>query len=289
MKKRYIIEESEKNEILSMHKVLVKEQNQPVSDTVPPVAAPVVNTGESQLRKAMAAGCLGTPDSTKLRKNANGTKFAYITTTKSGKEIMFFGDMTYKFKDGSKSGNWKCDQIEQQAAQQQQSAKSAADAQSKKQAYINTFTAAPYNYKLNVSDIDKQRFTELDPVNDLKVPAGVFAPTDKFYSDPSLNKDIKGRSDSTLNTILDNQSVEKSACRGNIEDYYKAYKRKNSIVIDGPTFDKVKRIVQACKDEHYGEWGILGGGKKWDKILDIMSGGSGGPLTYGEDSKWKLK
>lgn len=291
MKKRYIIEESEKNVILSMHKSLMKEQNQSAEIAADIDVTPSA-TGEEQLRKAMNAKCL---INGKLLTNPNKTKFAYRATTKSGKEIDFYGDMTYKFRDGSKSGNWKCDQIAQQATQQQQSAKSAADAQKIKQDYIDKFTGKTYNYKFStdVKDIDKQRFTELDPVNDLKVPAGIFAPTEKFYSDPSLNQNIKGGDSGTLNDVLENQSINRNACRKNIEDYYKAYKRKNSIVIDAPKFDKAKRIVQACKDEHYGKWGVLGGGMargmNWDKILDTMSGGSGGPLTYGEDSKWKLK
>lgn len=289
MKKRYIIEESEKNEILSMHKALMKEQNQP-AEVMADVDTTISTTGEDQLRKSITAGCL---INGKLLKNPSGTKFVYRATTKSGKEIDFYGDMTYKFRDGSKSGNWKCDKIAQQASQQQQSTQLAADAQNKKQSYITKFTGTPYNYLFNVSDIDKQKFTELDPVNDLQVPAGIFSSTDKFYSDPSKNKGIKGSSDSTLNDVLENQSIERNACRKNIEDYYKAYKRKNSIVIETPTFDKAKRIVQACKDEHYGKWGVLGGGMSrgmnWDKILDTMSGGSGGPLTYGEDSKWRLK
>jgi hypothetical protein len=281
MKKRYIIEESEKNEILSMHKALMKEQVQ----TTGPVT-PVLNTGEETLRKAKAAGCL---INGQLFTNPDKTKFVYRATTKSGKEIDFYGDMTYKFKDGSKSGNWKCDKIAQQDTQQAKTTQSAADAQNKKQQYIDKFTGKTYNYVFNVPDIDKQNYTELDPVNDLKVPAGVFAVTDKFYSNPSVNKDIKGRSDSTLDDVLENQSINRNACRKNIEDYYKSFKRKNSIVIDGPTFDKAKRIVQSCKDEHYGKWGVLGGGNNYDKILDTMSGGSGGPLSYGEDAKWRLK
>jgi hypothetical protein len=280
MRKRYIIEESEKERILEMHKALIQEQNQSLdilSDDGKKNTES--NPNEQILRKAQAAGCLG--DKGSFQRNSSGTNTVYRTTTKSGKQVDFYGDMTYKFSDGT-SGTWKCDKLTQTTSRESQ-----------KQAYIDKFTGAPYNYVLNVPDINKQKFTELDPVNDLKIPVGVFAVTDKFYLDPSKNKEIKRSSDSTFNDVLENQSIERGACRKNIEDYYKAYKRKNSIVIDAPTFDKAKRIVQACKDEHYGKWGILGGGMargmNWDKILDTMSGGSGGPLTYGEDSKWKLK
>jgi hypothetical protein len=280
MKKRHIIEESEKKRILEMHRVLVQEQNQSLdilSDDGKKNTES--NPNEQILRKAQAAGCLG--DKGSFLRNSSGANTIYRTTTKSGKQVDFYGDMTYKFSDGT-SGTWKCDKLTQATSHENQ-----------KQEYIDKFTSAPYNYVLNVPDINKQKFTELDPVNDLKIPVGVFAVTDKFYLDPSKNKEIKRSSDSTFNDVLENQSIERGACRKNIEDYYKAYKRKNSIVIDAPTFDKAKRIVQACKDEHYGKWGVLGGGMargmNWDKILDTMSGGSGGPSTYGEDSKWKLK
>jgi hypothetical protein len=288
--KKFRINEEEKTNILSMHKSLMNEQMENSTNTEDP--------NLTKLRNSIKVGCLSNG---KLKRDVSKNIYFYRKPSVSGSgDVDFFSDMTYKFVDGSKSGKWKCEGLvtlanteSKQKLQQQQSTQSAADAQSKKQAYIDKFTAAPYNYKLNVSDIDKQKFTELDPVNDLKVPAGVFAPTDKFYSDPSVNKEIKGGDSGVFNDVLENQSINRNACRKNIEDYYKAYKRKNSIVIDGPTFDKAKRIVQACKDEHYGKWGVLGGGMtrgmNWDKVLDTMSGGSGGPLTYGEDSKWKLK
>jgi hypothetical protein len=51
----------------------------------------------------------------------------------------------------------------------------------------------------------------------------------------------------------------------------------------------LKYKVQACKNEFYGDWGFMGGGKI-DEILDILSGVKvGGPSSYGDDSKWRLK
>ena len=42
-----------------------------------------------------------------------------------------------------------------------------------------------------------------------------------------------------------------------------------------------------CNDEHYGEWGIAGRGKKFDNILDILTGRlQGGP---GQSSIWRIK
>jgi len=312
------IDTNEVKRILEMHSKLKKkpilEQNAPdndndvnpnVSGVNPSIKnTPKVNQDEVDLkliRDAKTAKCLKNGKEQYLK----GTKkpVYVVTTAKSGKVVVFYPDMTYKFKDGSKSGKWKCDELvtltsmkDQKADQESKNAQLAKDvqltkdAQNKKQQYIDKFTKAPYNYKFNVKDIDKQKYTELDPVNDLKVPAGVFAVTDKFYSDPSVNKDIKGRSDSSLNDVLENQSINRNACRKNVEDYFKSFKRKNSIVIDGPTFEKAKRIVQSCKDEHYGKWGIAGGGNKLDNYLDILSGvKEGGPTSYGNDSKWRIQ
>ena len=50
----------------------------------------------------------------------------------------------------------------------------------------------------------------------------------------------------------------------------------------------LKYKVQACKNEFYDNWGFLGGGKV-DKILDIMSGGVGGPSKMGDNAKWRLE
>ena len=283
----FIINKEEKSRILSMHKKLIKEQQEKTTITEDP--------NFTILKNARKVGCLSNGEI--FRDKTKNTYFYRKPSSKEPtKEVDFFADMTYKFVDGSKSGKWKCDGLTtlanteaQQNAQKAKETQLSTDAQTKKQQYISKFTGTPYNYLFNVEDIDKQKFLELDPVNDLRIPAGIFAVTDKFYSDPSLNKTIKGSSDSALDDVLENQSIDRKACRKNVEDYFKSFRRRNSIVIDGPTFNKAKRIVQSCKDEHYGKWGILGGGNKLDEILDTMSGGSGGPLSYGEDAKWRLK
>ena len=122
------------------------------------------------------------------------------------------------------------------------------------------------------------------------------APDDLFpnglvmWYNPNAQSEIKGRDGSVLGDILNNQSVDRNVCRKNVEDYFKSFQRKNSIVIDPATITKAKRIVQACKDEHYGKWGIAGGGNRLDGYLDILSGNKeGGPTSYGSDSIWRIK
>ena len=285
------ISQIEKNAILEMHSKLKK----------PLISEQVVGDTKSKLSKMLEDGCVKNGKIVEMDSPNPVYQFAIKqeSTKTPGKFRYFLVDNRVgAFENGKfvfSPSKWSCTAVQQQKltdkekAEKEKEAKLTTDAKNKKEAYLLKFTGAPYNYLFNVEDIDKQKFIELDPVNDLRVPAGVFAVTDKFYSDPSLNKNIKGSSDSTLNDVLDNQSIDRNACRKNVEDYFKSFRRRNSIVIDGPTFNKAKRIVQSCKDEHYGKWGILGGGNKLDEILDTMSGGSGGPLSYGEDAKWRLK
>lgn len=110
------------------------------------------------------------------------------------------------------------------------------------------------------------------------------------YTDANQQSTLK-RQDSILSDILDNQSVNKSVCRKNIKDFYTSFQQKNSIVVDPATIAQAKRIVQACKDQHYGKFGILGrGGQNIDNMLNILSGRKeGGPLTQGPDSIWRIK
>jgi hypothetical protein len=121
------------------------------------------------------------------------------------------------------------------------------------------------------------------------------------YTDANQQSTLR-RQDSILSDILDNQSVNKSVCRKNITSFYKSFKQKNSIVVDPATIAKAKRIVQACRDQHYGKFGMLGmldsgrekgpDGEKIniDDMLDILSGRKeGGPLTQGSDSMWRIK
>jgi hypothetical protein len=107
------------------------------------------------------------------------------------------------------------------------------------------------------------------------------------YYDPNKQSELK-RKDSILGDILDNQRIDKSVCRKNINDFYSAYEQRNSFKANPSAIEKAKKIVQACKDQHQGKFGPLGG-KKFDQYLNVLSGGSGGPGVHGEDGKWRLR
>jgi hypothetical protein len=108
-----------------------------------------------------------------------------------------------------------------------------------------------------------------------------------MWYNPNTQSTITRNQDTVLGDILDNQDINKAACRKNIEDYYESFRRK--AVVDPATVNKAKTIVQACKGQYYGRWGVSLGGKRLDNYLDILSGdAAGGPTSYGRDAIWRL-
>jgi hypothetical protein len=93
--KRLIITEEEAKNILLKHKELIlKEQS------------PNYTGDEKILRDAIASKCLR--DGKLLKSKATG-KIIYRAKTKSGLEVEFYPDYTYKMLISGKIGNWKCD------------------------------------------------------------------------------------------------------------------------------------------------------------------------------------
>jgi hypothetical protein len=78
--------------------------------------------------------------------------------------------------------------------------------------------------------------------------------------------------------------TSKSDCRDTIRAYYEAWRTKKRI--EPNTFAPMKEKVQACVNEFDGKWG--GALSKIDNYVETLRGGSGGPLPYGDNSKWLL-
>jgi hypothetical protein len=332
--KKYLIVETEKKEILSMHKSLFNEQTMKGG----------INSEEDTLRKLIKSGCI---KNGKLLTNSDRSKFVYRLITKSGKEIDFFADMTYKFKDGSKSGKWTCPQLDNLASTESSATQAAADLESKiateikkgwkkleilkaegvdlttldkvfdkqvignvalfrpkgssttftsgtstvdfnndQQSFVDTFVAK--GYKLNPTRLEQSSLVKVTG-EQLGAPADLFPNGLVMWYDPNQQSTIRGRESNILGDILDNQSINRNTCRKNVEDFYELYRRRNSTQADPATVDRARRVVQACRDEHYGKWGVTGG-KKFDQILDILSGRKeGGPLTTGASSIFRIK
>ena len=152
--------------------------------------------------------------------------------------------------------------------------------------FIDRFTQK--GYKLNPTRIEQMNLVKVTG-EQLGAPSDLFPNGLVMWYDANQQSSIGGREDSVLSDILDNQSIDRTACRKNIEDFYELYRRRNSAQVDPPTIDRARRVVQACKDEHYGKWGITGG-NKFDGILDLLSGSKqGGPGTQGPSSIYRIK
>ncbi len=121
MKQFLIEEESEKKNILSMHKSLMKEQTKATGE---------LDENERILRKAMTAGCLKN-GSLKRQKSTGKLYYKKESTKQVGKFVRFFPDMSYEFEDGSKKGKWACPQLANVAAAEVVTQQTAADNESK--------------------------------------------------------------------------------------------------------------------------------------------------------------
>lgn len=151
------------------------------------------------------------------------------------------------------------------------------------QAFINNWTSktgSGKGYKLNPTSFERTKLQKITP-EELGAPKELFPDGFFLWYDPNEQKNIKRKDDSVLRDILTNQSVDRKVCRKNINDYYKLFQLKNSATVSPADLTKAKKIVQACKDQHYGKWGVLGGGDKFDNYLDILSD-TGDPV-------WRLK
>lgn len=122
---------------------------------------------------------------------------------------------------------------------------------------------------------------------------GYFSQDLIMYFDPNQTIQGVGTGETKTNITTEIQKAVNSRiptdqkdCKKTIEAYYVSFKKKRPL--EPNEFEALKYKTQACKNEFYGDWGVLGGGNKMDKILDIMSGGVGGPSRRGEDAKWKL-
>ena len=163
---------------------------------------------------------------------------------------------------------------------------STADFNNNQQSFVDTFIAK--GYKLNPTRLEQNSLVKVTG-EQLGAPADLFPNGLVMWYNPNQQSTIRGGESNILGDILDNQSVNRNACRKNVEDFYELYRRRNSTQADPATVDRARRVVQACRDEHYGQWGVTGG-KKFDEMLDILSGRKeGGPLTTGASSIFRIK
>lgn len=103
---------------------------------------------------------------------------------------------------------------------------------------------------------------------------------------PDVNFPSNVESAKTLATFLsamNEQTVNCEECKEAVNNYYSAFNQK--MVFKSSVFENMKSIVQLCFNQKYKT--CLG--SKCDNFIDILSGGSGGPSSYGTDKDWRLK
>jgi hypothetical protein len=163
---------------------------------------------------------------------------------------------------------------------------STSDFNNDQQSFVDTFIAK--GYKLNPTRLEQNSLVKVTG-EQLGAPADLFPNGLVMWYDPNKQSTISGGENSILSDILDNQSINRTTCRKNVKDFFELYRRRNSTQVDPATVDRAKRIVQACRDEHYGKWGVTGG-KNVDDMLDILSGRKeGGPISTGPTSIFRIK
>lgn len=266
--KKFIMEDSEIQRILSLHKT-IKEQTTPTKDTA----------AFTFLKDAETKGCLANGNVFGPLKDG---KYFYRATTKSNKQVDFFADLTYSFVDGSKSGKWTCKNL-------------VAPAQTTSGEAEVLRTTTESNVLRQYKDMGAKTESELTgeektfwvPVNvgtrhPKEFPQGLV-----MYFDPNKLNDPKSTISVEIKQTIESRiPSDQKKCKDTINQYYTNYMRKRPI--SPSEFDSLKNQTQACKNEFYKNWDPFTGGRKLNKILDIMSGGQGGPSRRGEDAKWRL-
>ena len=136
---------------------------------------------------------------------------------------------------------------------------------------------------------------ELDPEEAKTWSSRVVSPSSEGYFSQDLvmyfpPENVVGANGSSIeqqfNSAVSSQTPSsKGDCKNTIEAYYKAYVSKKKIQPN--TFEPMKEKVQACVNQFDGKWG--GVFSIVDNYIKTLRGGTGGPLSYGEDSKWRLK
>jgi hypothetical protein len=273
---KFNIPQDEVMRILEMHskmkKPIISEQKQP--------EAPKENPDETlknNLQIYVNAGCIANSKVVEMPGGTADKKFAVEqTSTKNPqKKRYYFSDFTWgEFVDGKFVQNptpWECD-----------------DNAKLQQAFMNIKTKFGWKFNLTPEQIasgeygDPQTVPGSEKFFPPKGIQGYFSAGDELKSGGS----IEGEFDKS---VEDQTPKSKNDCRDTIRAYYEAWRTKKNI--PDIKFNPMKRKVQACVNEFDGEWGgILSKIDEYVKTLrGVQVGKIKGPLTYGSDSKWRLK
>lgn len=305
------ISQIEKNTILEMHSKLKK----------PLISEQVVGDTKSKLSKMLDDGCVKNGKIVEMESKNPVLQFAIRqeSTKTPGKFRYFFADNRVGSFDGNgkfefSASKWSCN-----ASQQ-----AKFDASTKSQeTIVNTDIAREleqYGWKkrgdIAVTDTELGQLYQKHPKYDLyklkinNAKVGGYTEEQQAFIDLWKGKDyvekltpeqlalgtykqVKVSGSEGLfpgGLIMYRPAVtvpEISVCKDNIKQYYEAFKNRSEELTDSE-FNKLKPVVQGCIDKYNGKWGGIF--SNVDNYVKVLTGDApGGPLSTGEDSKFRLK
>lgn len=316
------IDSSEVKRILEMHS---KFKKKPLLEQETPQPSKK-EIDYKLLKDSETAGCL---KNGKIRTLKDGSSYAYVAKTKSGLDVIFYPNMTYKFFESGKTGKWKCtkaEELKSQSASQQKEIEQLktqfgwktkeelgnvgqeelsqlyqkhpkfelfklkvesgkvggyTDIQQK---FIDQATSMGYKLKLTPEETASGKYKQYKvPNSENYFPGGL---TMFFSSETAVasGSDIQ----QSFSELSQGQAPKtRKECAEAIKVYYEAWETRREIPQN--VFDPMKRRVQACVNTYGKKFKSLGGIlSNVDNYIDTLSGGSGGPLSYGEDAKWRI-
>jgi len=254
--KNFLVEESERIEILKRHKLVV-EQQMPES--------------YNKLMAGWKAGCFGQKGNDPyfgLIKTSNGDWVFQKTTgnqalKNQGLVILRIRPDGMYYNTDTKLTRFTTPQVRKQWVEKL-----------RKDGYI-----------VNPTDTEKDnyQYVELSKINYSGLPSGLFPTSQLVYLDPS-------KTDPTiLQDKQENESMDRKGCKETIERFYNEFNRtKGRQITNRGLIQRMKDQAQFCKNEFEGKWGI--GGGKFDEMIKVLSGRTNrGPSSSGDDSMFRLQ
>jgi hypothetical protein len=326
---KFIIEESEKSRILSMHKSLLKEQTEQTEPSL-----------KDKLQQFINDGCFpnGNPKVVSMKTSNPQKSFAIkIESTKTPGKFRFFfidnsvGEMennSFRFLDTP----WECDQ---NAVKNKTSISSNIE-NLKKEGGWKTYEELiasdtkenimnPLMYEKKIVDgialyrrtsgkgitggLDERQQKVVDKwkTQGAKLEKELDAEQAKTWVKKLVSSKSEGLfsedfymyfpptvvTDTEITTRFEDAVREQTPeSADDCKKTVEAYYMafKKKKQIEPNMLNAMKEKVQACKNEFYGSWGAFKGGNTIDEYLDMLSGKKqGGPSSYGGDSTWRIK
>jgi hypothetical protein len=251
---KFNIPNDEIKDILEMHSKM-KKNSSVISEQTTVNTASAEDPNLTKLRDAIKAGCL-INGALKRSKSTNQVFYRKPSVQNPSLQVDFFGDMTYKFVDGSKSGKWKCDEIATNATKASEDVKKSNVVLTKRQDLINKYTKnGAYKLKddLSLDEIGSwEQFT-------LNFPDGSGSVI--LYKNPSSVSTVEftGTTTEKQGALISGENRSK-VCREKIKDFADSANKKLKLPMSQINADKT--FVMACRDQFGMKYNDLGVTKK---------------------------